>query len=217
MYPSTGTRQGLTSDASSSVIPLTSATSVEHTSRPVTGTLHSPAHITSSYATGGILSLSSPKLNCPTAKVAPMVEHTPSRRARLHDRTHSPDLTRHTGSSNWDGDEEKRRLKQAVAGKSLRDTYSPSRRTDLSSENIKSLMNSLSDKSQIIERSDSLPHLIHCIATFDSTTLSLSRQKQTISRLQQECREKDTQLLLMRGAEGIIVSVTLTLTVAAAM
>ena len=185
-----------------------------------------------SLSRSGLVSVASSKQNCPTAKVAPIVE-SQSRRTRAGDdtvlRTLSPKLTRHTGftgtesgvdKASWDSEEEKRKMKQLAAGRLLRETHSPGRKGDLSSEKLRSLMTILEEKNQIIERLNiahfiilplllvllllpllllllllppllSSPHLFTPSLSFSS---SPHRQKLTISRLQQECREKDIQM-----------------------
>ena len=104
------------------------------------------------------------KLNCPTAKVAPIVEVS-SRRTRSTDNKLllelSPKLSRRTGfagsssgfdKTTWDSEEEKRRLKQMAAGRLLRETLSPMRRSEDVTEKLRSLISCLEDKSNIIER-----------------------------------------------------------------
>ena len=126
--------------------------------------------LTSSLASlsrSGLVSMASPKQNCPTAKVAPIVE-TPSRRTRLANEqvplTLSPKLTRHTGfagsvsgfdRASWDSEED--RKKQMAAGRLLRETLSPGRKGDVSAEKLRSLIAILDEKNQIIERSNTIP------------------------------------------------------------
>lgn len=111
--------------------------------------------------TGGI---PNSKQNCPTAKVAPIVEVS-SRRTRSTDNKLllelSPKLSRRTGfagsssgfdKTTWDSEEEKRRLKQMAAGRLLRETLSPMRRSEDVTEKLRSLISCLEDKSNIIER-----------------------------------------------------------------
>ena len=110
----------------------------------------------------GLGAISSSKQNCPTAKVAPIVE-IPSRRPRgsgkLPLTALSPKLSRHIGFTDtgidklsWDSDEEKRRLKQMAAGRLLRETHSPGRRSEDVTEKLRSLISCLEEKSNIIER-----------------------------------------------------------------
>ena len=157
------------SRATSSIVPrvpsevatASRSSCVDGKETPVNGGIHTTHSSPSLGAQTGITAISSSKQNCPTAKVAPIVE-IPSRRTRVTSKlplTLSPKLTRHTGFTDtgsggidklsWDSEEEKRRLKQLAAGRLLRETQSPGRRSE---EKVHSLISCLEEKSKIIER-----------------------------------------------------------------
>lgn len=125
----------------------------------------------------------------PTAMVAPLVGYTPPQKSQLvpqydpkaYSPTSSPIISRHTT-------ERHDYISHAFASPSLDRIHerslsrggSPPVKGEITTQKLRSLMNILSEKSQIIDR-----------------------QKQTISKLQLECREKESQLRKFNRSEFI--------------